>query len=145
MAALINDLADSYTDAVLIITNSEGIDGTPQSLSWLPINETVVFWDPHMGLGCAANGGAQLSPALALGHELVHASQRPWKRLLFSLVPSRDYTNLGEQITVNTENDAAWNLGEGVRLNHGGTGVRVPTPLTKPDCSCQGASHAPPI
>jgi len=141
MAAIIDSL-DSLAVPVIIVTHSGSAENDMTLPTWLVsgwFRGGLIPWDPHSGGGCdEEGGGAQLTPAFALGHELVHASHRGWKVFLRSIVFVKDYGNLEEQVTVNVENNVARHLGEGIRFNHGGVGVRVPTPVTKPkECGCQ--------
>jgi RHS repeat-associated protein len=142
MAAVLDELEDPDVE-VFVFTNSFSFDASMPD-GWIWGKGGDVFWDPHAGLGCDANGnGAQMSPAMALAHELIHTSHPIWQRIL-GKYPVHDYDNLEEQTTINAENDVARHLGEGVRLNHGGEFIRVKGPLKKPsDCGCSGQRLAP--
>src|SRR5262249_20605992 len=121
----------------IITTNSNSADFTDVSG-----DEHTIIWNPHLGLRCAhANGreyGAVITPALALGHELAH-QRHDWKASFLAHIPSTNYTDLEEwRVIHHDENPAARNLHEGIRTDHFGEVEWVATPLTKPECNCQG-------
>ena|SRR5579859_588575 len=135
MAKIIKKLADDEA-VYTITTNSHGID-----------NASIfgdVNWDPHSGIECDGDLGANISPALALGHELGHLSH-PWYHRIRDSLPTFDnWDNTEEQITIQQiENPAARTLGEGVRSDHQGKKVRVKSDRTVPsscDCNRSGQS-----
>jgi len=134
MNGLIDKLEKS-PDVYTIITNTS-LNGDYVD----PTEDHVIHWNPNLGLQCerSRNGievGAMISPALSLGHEMVHTQYSNfWK-----LIDDDAYKDLQEKYVITEyENVAAQTLGEGVRLDHGGYPVWVPTPLTKPKCNCSG-------
>jgi RHS repeat-associated protein len=129
MAQIIKKLANN--DSVYTITtNSHGID-----------NASIfgnINWDPHMGIQCDDDLGADISPALALGHELGHLSHPWYQRIRYSLPTFDNWNDNEERITIQQiENPAARTLGEGVRSDHQGKGVRVKSDRTIPSCDCK--------
>ncbi len=89
-----------------------------------------IYWNPHCGLRCTGTG--RQSPALALGHELDHASH-PRKNLWFDF---SDYDNQEERRVIEgSESHAAHTLGEGIRHDHRGEsvpGLASPTTIPLP-------------
>jgi hypothetical protein len=121
MAQIIKDLNDSSTVYNINYIN----DGNDQ---YNPANNTI-SWDPHSALRNTC--GSTQTPALGLGHEMAHADASLWDRLI-GWLPSTDYDNWEEmRVIIGPELNAAWNLGEGIRANHGGTPYVVPTPISR--------------
>jgi RHS repeat-associated protein len=90
-----------------------------------------ITWNPYLAIRCSPSG--RLSPALALGHELVHAwlHQGPVARALGSKPDPQYGTRLERLVIERYEAPAAQRLGESVRSNHEGYGAIVPTPLSR--------------
>jgi RHS repeat-associated protein len=88
----------------------------------------VIYWNPFCGTRCT--NGTGLSPALALGHEMDHATN-PHPRDGWDLSP---YDSAEERRVIEgSENHAAHTLGEGIRHDHRGTDVPyLPSPTTIP-------------
>jgi RHS repeat-associated protein len=136
MAMVIQSLIDS-PNSYYIRTNSQQRDSTD------PFHEAV-NWDPHAGLACAGSGGktgASQSPAMGLGHELVHLWDLQQRGLISFLLDfmadAGGYDNLEERrVITGIEASLGMTLGEGIRRDHGGRPSRVDSPLTKPKCNC---------
>ena len=87
----------------------------------------AVTWDAHSALR-TTNGGVQ-SPALGLGHELVHTSEARAKRDVLASTFDFAYDNKEERrVIVGAETHAAHTLGEGTRHDHGGRAFTVNSP-----------------
>ena len=131
------------SDTVYTIITNSSLNG-----DWSDANDdrNVIHWNPNLGLQCGLSKdgyevGAILSPALSLGHELAHTQFRDfWLK-----IEAPPYDNMQDKFVITEyENVAAQTLGEGIRHDHGGTPVRVPTPLSKPKCNCiNGMSPQP--
>lgn len=88
----------------------------------------VVEWDPHSALK-TTEGGIQ-SPALGLGHELVHACEDSIARERLAATPSRKYDNAEERRVIRgAEAHAAKSLGEAQRYDHAGEVFWVTSPI----------------
>jgi RHS repeat-associated protein len=97
-----------------------------------PGNEGI-FWDPHSAT-LLTNGGTR-SPALGLGHEMVHARDsftHLW-RGISELIWWPRYDNYDEMRVISgPETNAARTLGEGVRTDHSEIlHYTVPTPISR--------------
>ncbi|GAC1301821.1 MAG: hypothetical protein NVSMB19_10400 [Vulcanimicrobiaceae bacterium] len=89
----------------------------------------TVDWDPYSALR-TTSGGRQ-SPALGLGHELVHADEDPRTRARLATTWSLQYDNAEERRVIRgAETHAARTLGEAVRADHGGSTYRVASPTS---------------
>jgi len=87
----------------------------------------TVAWDPHSALQ-TTSGGRQ-SPALGLGHELVHADESPTIRAHLDATYDPAYDNREERrVILGAETHAARTLGEGTRHDHGGRVYHVNSP-----------------
>lgn len=87
----------------------------------------AITWDAHSALR-TTSGGVQ-SPALGLGHELVHANEAVGKRDVLASVFDAAYDNKEERrVIVGAETHAAHTLGEGTRHDHGGRALCVDSP-----------------
>lgn len=87
----------------------------------------AVTWDPHSALR-TTTGGAQ-SPALGLGHELVHADEAADKREYLATTFDAAYDDKEERrVIVGAETHAARTLGEGTRHDHSGRVFTVDSP-----------------
>jgi hypothetical protein len=91
----------------------------------------TVYWDPKSGLICT-NGSGQ-TPALGLCHEMAHAAgDGPIARHM-SITPDDQYDWREERRVIRTyETPFAIRNGEGVRHDHGGDAVNVPTSIPLP-------------
>lgn len=88
----------------------------------------IVEWDPHSALR-TTDGGRQ-SPALGLGHELVHADEDGRTRARLASTGSRAYDNAEERRVIRgAEAHAAKTLGEGQRYDHAGSAYWVASPV----------------
>lgn len=88
----------------------------------------AITWDPHSALR-TTEGGRQ-SPALGLGHELVHADEVAPTRDELAATPSRKYDNAEEHRVIRgAEAHAARSLGESPRYDHGGSVYHVRSPI----------------
>ncbi|GAC1303187.1 MAG: hypothetical protein NVS2B3_09100 [Vulcanimicrobiaceae bacterium] len=96
-----------------------------------PTTRTVA-WDPYSALR-TTDGGWQ-SPALGLGHELVHADADPASRARLSQIRSPRYDNAEERRVIRgAETHAARTLGESIRHDHAGATFRVTSPTSRFD------------
>jgi RHS repeat-associated protein len=88
----------------------------------------TISWDP---LGGTCDHGCNLSPAIALCHEMAHAAgDGPIARHLVA-TPNNQYDNEEERRVIhNYENPFAMTHGECVRFNHHGTPSHVATPTS---------------
>ncbi|GAC1529547.1 MAG: hypothetical protein NVS2B8_17250 [Vulcanimicrobiaceae bacterium] len=87
----------------------------------------AVTWDPHSALR-TTEGGRQ-SPALGLGHELVHADEDAIVRERLASKYDPAYDNREERRVIRgAEAHAARTLGEGTRHDHSGTLAHVDSP-----------------
>jgi RHS repeat-associated protein len=121
MAAILHDLDIDLSNYNINFNNKDDD-------SYDPTTHTI-NWDPHSALRCTS-GGSQ-SPALGLGHEMSHADEPSYWKLIDS-IPWGDYQNLEEwRVITGPETDAAHTLGEGTRTDHGGVPYRVPTPIAR--------------
>jgi hypothetical protein len=76
-----------------------------------------IYWDPHGAINTTSGG--TISPALALGHEMTHATGRPLGTVIRSLIPDEHFDNREERRVIQRfENPAAIQLHEGVRSDH---------------------------
>ena len=137
MNQMIAEMQLSDTVYTIITTSSNDADFTD-----VAGDEHTIIWNPHLGLKCAhRNGqeyGAVITPALALGHELAH-QRHDWEAFFLGFVRSKSYTDLEEWRVIHYyENPAARTLGEGIRSDHFGETEWVATPVTEPQCNCQG-------
>jgi RHS repeat-associated protein len=115
MAAIIASLENSWWTYTVVL-NSNAVD----SAQGFTIN-----WDPHSALdvGC----GMQ-TPALGLGHEMAHAAG-PWYSVFEKIISDPQYDNAEEKrVITGPESQAAFNLGEGMRADHGGSPTTVSGP-----------------
>jgi uncharacterized protein (UPF0303 family) len=95
-----------------IVFNNDSKDET------FPITKTI-YWDPSKAV--RDNHGHTISPALALGHEMVHAIGGRLRDRLHAIRDSQ-YDNKEERRVIRQyENPAARQLGEGIRDSHHGT------------------------
>lgn len=89
---------------------------------------STLYWNPHLAIQ-TTNGG-KMSPALALGHELVHA-RAGLGTIIPGLIPMRDYDNLEEwRVVTGVEKHAAHTFHQGERTDHLGSPYRVADPLS---------------
>lgn len=89
----------------------------------------TVDWDPYSALR-TSRGGRQ-SPALGLGHELVHADENPRVRARLAATPSLRYDTAEERRVIRgAEAHAARSLGEAARSDHAGSTYRVVSPTS---------------
>ena len=94
-----------------------------------PVTRTVA-WDPYSALRTTDGGGQ--SPALGLGHELVHADADPRTRERLAHIRSPRYDNAEERRVIRgAETHAARSLGESIRHDHAGATFRVTSPTDR--------------
>jgi len=121
MARTLDDL-ESGSSACVITGNRRNDD------HFDPLTR-IVAWDPYSALRTTA-GGAQ-SPALGLGHELVHADADPQTRERLAHTRSPRYDDAEERRVIRgAETHAARTLGESVRHDHAGSVFRVASPTS---------------
>lgn len=119
MARTLDEL-ENGSDAFVIRKNSRDDD------HFDPMTRTVT-WDPYSAL-LTTDGGRQ-SPALGLGHELVHADADPQSRERLAATRSPQYDNAEEKRVIRgAETHAARKLGESIRHDHAGFAFRVASP-----------------
>jgi RHS repeat-associated protein len=126
MAAMLQNLRTSSALVQIKTNNNCKVDFDPDSLT--------INWDPTCTLYCSKSH-CWISPALGLGHELIHAFNRlndkGYADRKNTVVP--EFDNAEEQFTImGPENNAAIALGECLRSSHSGTFGRVATPVTRP-------------
>lgn len=120
MRRTLDDLESGSTTFV-IAKNARGDD------HFDPWSATVT-WDPHSAL--RTTGGGRQSPALGLGHELVHADEDARVRAFLAATPSVRYDDAEERRVIRgAEAHAARTLGEATRYDHGGTPYHVSSPI----------------
>lgn len=97
--------------------------------SYTPLTGTV-NWDPRAAM--MTSDGDSLSPSLALGHEMVHATGNKLLTSLGAGIPDRSFDNMEERrVITRYENPAAKELGEAVRSDHYGEAFRVDSPTDR--------------
>jgi hypothetical protein len=118
IAALIDSLEKSPLRYTIHANACIGEDvGTPYWNPNYPNEGGVVSWNPNLGLHWP---GGTMSPAVALAHELAHASENYFLfYLLLHLGNPRGY-NLEEWRAMQYEQHASRTLGEDVRPYYGG-------------------------
>jgi hypothetical protein len=93
-----------------------------------------IVWYPTYGIAAPEFNGALMSPALILGHELVHADtyqQTPATNLAAYSTPNWRYGNEEEAYATAVERLTAEFLGEPQRISHQGNPVQVTGPLDR--------------
>ena len=114
------DEIENAPDAIVVSENSRDDD------HFDPRTRTLT-WDPYSALR-TTDGGRQ-SPALGLGHELVHADADPQTRERLAAKRSPQYDNAEEKRVIRgAETHAARTLGESIRHDHAGSVFRVTSP-----------------
>jgi RHS repeat-associated protein len=128
MAGLIKKAEDSSTDFFVTFNHVDDDRYCPnqQYCPDRPREVHTIHWDPRSGWVCT--NGRKQSPALGFGHELAHAvgDGKKMRRLLNIADPN--FGNKEERRVETTyEIPAAKTLGEGIRWNHDGQPIQVPT------------------
>lgn len=119
MARTLDDL-ERAAGAIVIRKNSHDDD------HFDPATRSIQ-WDPTSALR-TTDGGRQ-SPALGLGHELVHADADPQTRERLAQTRSPKYDNAEERRVIRgAETHAARTLGESIRHDHAGSVFHVDAP-----------------
>lgn len=119
MRRTLNDLEHAETVTFVL--------GNHHSDDHFDFENHAVTWDAHSALR-TTNGGVQ-SPALGLGHELVHANEAFEKRECLAATFDAAYDNKEERrVIVGAETHAAHTLGEGTRHDHTGHVFNVDSP-----------------
>ena len=123
MKAVLEKLRTSRKDYTVRLNNNQTVryDSSTRTIDW----------DPHAALLYLSGG--RMSPALALAHEMAHASA---PRLLMNLLQNipciNQYDNLEElRVIKRRETPAARSLGEDTRNNHRGKFYGVPGPTCR--------------
>ncbi|MHB9139534.1 MAG: hypothetical protein ACYC4Q_09035 [Victivallaceae bacterium] len=94
-----------------------------------------IYWDPKIVADSLVRNG-KVSPALLLGHELVHAQFYDKHQLIFDILTSYQtglpYDDLEERRVIEgVERNAAKTLCEGSRYSHYGVFYPVSGPLSR--------------
>jgi hypothetical protein len=94
-----------------------------------PDGTWVIHWNPDAAVVDALNG-AEISPALALLHEIGHVDEPYGTWLTLAKTPTHDPYENEEELRVITqiENPIAKILGEGIRISHYGSTPNVSGP-----------------
>jgi hypothetical protein len=123
MKAVMEKLKKSQKDYTVVLNNNgkDQYDGRTRTIDW----------DPHGAL--RTTSGGRFSPAVALGHEMSHASAPPWfMGLLLNIPWPGQYDNLEElSVIKHRETPATKSLGEDSRRNHRGKIYPVPGPACR--------------
>jgi len=98
----------------------------------------TVDWHPYEGVFVKDSGGAIVgsqSPALVLGHELLHAYHYDLSKDYFNTLrytPDAQYDTKEEKRTIATERGLAKFFGQTQRFNHDADSALVDSPLERP-------------
>jgi len=126
MLAIIRSLEGSSTNYIIVM--NDYVDDN----AYYP-NTHTIYWNPHEAKLCTS-GGRQ-SPALALGHEMAHASDDDKNSIMHRFRmwrSSKNYNDMEEErVITGPESAAARTLGEGIRKDHSGKHYTVRDPTSR--------------
>jgi RHS repeat-associated protein len=132
MTKIINDLESSKT-VYTVKFHGYTVAGRNYGSAFLP-GQNTIYWEASQAVRCSASNQT-ISPALVLGHEMAHANQGWFARLLSKILPDSwfgNYDNYEEwRVITGPEAKTAKDLGEGLRTSHHGSTYPVTSPILR--------------